>query len=116
MNQLDFSDGRFWLDLIQWLVMGVMALLMWLRKPGMDATKAVGELRTHIDERFTSIDKRLSTQEERALHVPSDQEIAELEGELKALRERVNGMGDTLSTIQRAVTRIEDFLLRGARP
>ncbi|WP_310609220.1 hypothetical protein [Limnohabitans sp.] len=38
-------EPRFWLDLLQWVLMGCLAALMWARKPGESADKAVAEMR-----------------------------------------------------------------------
>ena len=68
---MSFDDLRFWLDLVQWVVMGGLAVLMWARKPGEAAGADVTLLRTaaRVQERLTlqegSVLQALKVQERR---------------------------------------------------
>lgn len=56
---MNFLDPRFWLDALQWLVMGVLAMLMWARKPGESAGADVAALRIEL----TKLMERQAAQE-----------------------------------------------------
>lgn len=47
-HSMNFTDPRFWLDLLQWAFMGGLAVLMWARKPGESAGNAVNEMRIEM--------------------------------------------------------------------
>lgn len=100
MSGIDFSDPRFWLDLVQ-----VAAIVMlWLRKPGEDASV-----------RITSVEAEVKVIKERISHFPNNEELAELEGSLKAVLAQFDGLRDTVVNVRTAVQRIEDFLRSSSR-
>jgi len=96
MSQIEFNDPRFWLDVIQ--MVAIVAL--WLRKPGEDAGRAL--------ERLTN---RVDVLDERLKHMPSSEELAELEGNVLAIKATLQGMQETQQTTRATVTRIEQYLL-----
>lgn len=52
-------DSKFWLDLVQWVVMGALGVIMWVRKPGESAGAAVGEMRIEL----ARLHERIASQE-----------------------------------------------------
>jgi predicted nucleic acid-binding Zn-ribbon protein len=93
--QLDFSDGRFWLDALQML--GLIAL--WLRRPGEDAGR-----------RVDAIERKVDVIDERIKHMPTGDELTDLEGTVKEIRARMDGLQENVRGTREAVTRIENFL------
>ena len=70
-------ESRFWLDLVQWVVMGGLAVLMWARKPGEDASADLKQLRTEMADMrvdYARIHERLSLQESSVLQALKVQE------------------------------------------
>ena len=63
-------DAKFFLDAAQWLLTGGLAVLMWARKPGEDASADVSQLRAEIAEmrvEYARIHERLALQESSVL-------------------------------------------------
>ena len=108
MNSIDI---RFWLDLSQWLLMMVLAVTVWLRKPGHDAGEAVQALRIDLDKRLQGHSERLTEIEAHMEHMPTSEELEELKGTVKETGQRVAGIADGMSTMRNTLTRIETFLL-----
>jgi len=67
MVELDF---KFWLYLVQWVFMGGLAIIMWARKPGEDATLSMQNVLVEM----ARVQERLSQHESRILHSLETQE------------------------------------------
>lgn len=93
---MNLTDPRFLLDAVQCL--GLLAL--WLRKPGDDAKS-----------RIEVLDAQVKVIQERLTHMPSQEELTELEGSVRELVAELGGMRDAFQTLRESVRRIEDFLL-----
>lgn len=92
---MNFTDPRFLLDLAQ----TVIIVILWLRKPGTDAAAAV-----------TAMRERLGLVEERIKHMPTSEELAELEGSVRTINERTAGMSESMNVMRNQLSRIDDFL------
>lgn len=105
---IDFDAGvaRFALDLAQSLAL----VVLWLRKPGQDAATAVNTLRAHVDDLASDLRDRQALIEERIAHMPSDAELAKLEGAMKVIDARTLGMADNVVTLRGQMNRLEDYI------
>lgn len=92
---MNFSNPSFWLDAAQTLVI----VLLWLRKPGEDAKTNMAALGGRVD-----------VFEERMKHMPTSDELTEVEGTVRAMHAKLEGMADAVKTTRNGVQRIEDFL------
>ncbi|MNJ40419.1 hypothetical protein D3C77_353160 [compost metagenome] len=92
LDQLNFSFSA-----VQWVVLTVIGIYSWLTKRQAASAQELLELRT-----------RIVALEERVRHLPDHAAIAELLGDMKAVRAELAGM----QAISRAVDRINDYLLR----
>lgn len=90
------------------LVTFAIALAAWLRKPGEDAKSA---LQTHISTEHAGLREKVMTIEERIRHMPTSDELAELEGTVKKVEERTAGLNEGLLQVRKQLDRIENFLL-----
>ncbi|MCW5657432.1 MAG: DUF2730 family protein [Burkholderiaceae bacterium] len=104
-------DFRDVLTLINLLATGVLALLLWLRKPGVDAMRQVRAHAVQQAELHQEHQNRLTKLEAHVSHMPTDEELKELEGTVKAINERTRGLAEAVSTIRATLGRIENFLL-----
>jgi ElaB/YqjD/DUF883 family membrane-anchored ribosome-binding protein len=93
----------------------VANIALWLRKPGEDAGQAVQTLRSETRESISSLRGRADVMEERVKHMPTTDELTELEGQFSAIRERLVGLDDTTKNTRAAVQRIEDYLRRSGK-
>jgi predicted nucleic acid-binding Zn-ribbon protein len=98
-------------DWLQWLVMGIISLVVWLRKPGEDAKGAVTQLRESTDSQFAAVARRLTTLETHLEHMPTSEELAKLEGTVKQIDERTEGLSEALVQVRKQLDRIENFML-----
>jgi hypothetical protein len=99
-------------DWAQWLVMAVISLVVWLRKPGEDAKGAVTALRESTDTQLAGLAKRLTAVETHLDHMPTSEELAKLEGTVKQIDERTEGLAEAIGQLRIQLNRIEEFLLR----
>lgn len=109
------TDMKFWLDLAQWLVTIGLAISVWLRKPGEDAGAAVKALKEAVDTDLAAVKTRLATLDERVRHMPTSEELAELEGTVKAVGAQVDGLSEGLASVRMQLNRIENYILQANR-
>lgn len=108
---MNWTDPRFWADLVQGLVTAALAVSVWLRKPGEDAGRAVAELREDVDTQLKGHSERLTEIEAHMEHMPTDEELVKLEGAIKQLDERTKGMATQIGAMAGQLQRIETYLL-----
>ncbi|MFL1515275.1 DUF2730 family protein [Pseudomonas prosekii] len=96
LNQLNFS-----FQTVQWLVLTVLALYTWITKRQAASARELLELRT-----------RVIALEERVRHLPDQAAVADLLGDMKAVRAELSGVKDALRPLARSLDRINDYLLR----
>lgn len=102
---MDFlTDMRGPLDVLQTLAIIGIGLVTWLRKPGEDAGLAI-----------EAVHNRVTTLEERIKHMPTSDELSELEGTVKAINERTLGLAEAIGSVRASQARVESFLLNGGR-
>jgi uncharacterized coiled-coil DUF342 family protein len=130
-------DWKFWVWLGHMVVTAVIAVTVWLRKPGQDAASSVRRLRDNMNETVQKVRDELSRQtrelreimsneiadinsvqdrlEERVQHMPKREEVTEVRGDVKALVRQVEGLISTQNTQTMALSRIETYLLNKGR-
>jgi hypothetical protein len=119
---MNLTDPRFWLDLLQWVIVLAVAATTWLRKPGEAAVAGLATLRDHVDTQHKAISGDVATLRrhvddqhqvmhnnlavigERIAHMPTSEELAELAGSVKTLARMQDDMSKSLY-------RIENYLL-----
>lgn len=108
---MNFSEGKFWFDVAQWICTIALAVTVWLRKPGTDAGLAVNALKADVDLRLNAYAQRLTEIEAHMKHMATSEKLMELEGSVKQLNERTMGIDERLKTMRETLVRIESFLL-----
>jgi hypothetical protein len=105
---MNFADPKLWLDALQWLVMIVLAIVAYTRRPGEEASSTLST----ITVRLAHIDEKLSA-------FPSRQEITQLQMQVAAFNERMDAQDSVIVTLQkehaRRLERMEDFFLLNFR-
>ncbi|MOA14454.1 hypothetical protein D3C78_1345570 [compost metagenome] len=94
---MNLSELNFGFATVQWLVVTAVGIYSWLTARQAASGQELLELRT-----------RIVALEEAIRHVPDQTAIAELLGDMRALRAELLGM----QAIARSVDRINDYLLR----
>ena len=88
---------------------------IYLRKPGVDAAAAVELLRAEMARTLRKEDQRLTEIETHLNHMPSREELREVEGTLKQVSERTLGMSARVDSLATTLSRSETFLLNHGR-
>ncbi|MCY1561739.1 hypothetical protein D9M68_990400 [compost metagenome] len=64
-----------------------------------------------LAQRLTSQDNRILVLEQQVMHLPDSQQMAELAGDMKAVKAELAGVARELAPLARSVDRINDYLL-----
>lgn len=78
----------------------VALVVIWLRKPGQDAAQAVDHIKGRVD-----------VLEERIKHMPTTNELTELEGTVQAIKSTLDGLASMHDGMRKSLSRVEDYLL-----
>jgi len=109
---MNFDSFRDWLGPVMVIWNFALTAVLWLRKPGNDAVQAVGALRKDVDMKLETQSKTIAEIQAHMKHMPTNEELAELEGTVRQINERTTGLADSMTTVRTSLHRIEDFLLR----
>lgn len=109
---MDIRQVNDWLTLVLVLWSTGLTIAVWLRKPGVEAAAALAALKEEARARADALAHRVTTLEERVQHMPTSDELADLEGTVKAIDERTAGLAEAIGTIRTQLSRIETFLLQ----
>ncbi|BBT16241.1 hypothetical protein WP8S17C03_22900 [Metapseudomonas otitidis] len=64
-----------------------------------------------LEERLNKQDSRITILEQQIAHLPDSQQLAELAGDMKAIKAELEGVARSLDPLTRSVDRINDYLL-----
>ena len=105
------DEIKTWMLVILGLWSAGLSIVVWLRKPGEDASHAVKELRDELSSELGQAKDRLTAIETEIQHMPTSEELAQLEGTVKQINERTAAQSEQMKALAAAVSRIETFLL-----
>ncbi len=108
---MNLNDYETLAKLANWLVLGVLAFVTFMRKPGQDAAEAVKKLEAQMTNEVLAIAARLDVVEERMTHMPRNEDVARLTGEIQTLQVRVEGVQSGMEGMGHQLNRIENYLL-----
>lgn len=111
---------------LQWIVIGLGAAWVWLRKPGQAAERAVAELGAATKKEISDMEdrtertahgitQRLTILEERIRHMPTSEDIERLAEGMGDIRERVAATAQRSEQHTLQLNRIESYLLSNKR-
>lgn len=103
---------RPWIELSIVLWNCGLTAVLWMRKPGVDAAREVQKLRMDFDLNLKLQADQIIEMRAHMQHMPKTEELIKLEGTLRQLNERANGLAENMTTVRASLHRIEDFLLR----
>jgi len=63
------------------------------------------------DNELQDTKQRITTVEERVRNMPQPQQLAQLEGDMRELKAQLQAVNHSINTVQRGVSRINDYLL-----
>lgn len=100
MTNVNWDAAKFWLDVVQWIVLVAVVIAGWVRTGSSQNREVINVL----DERLDALDKRVISAEERLNHAPTHEDIAKLQAQYSALESKLDG-------VALQVNRIADHLL-----
>lgn len=98
---MNLNELNFGFQTVQWLILTILALYTWITNRQAASARELLELRT-----------RIVALEEHVRHLPEPSAVADLLGDMKAIRAELTGVKDALSPLARSLDRINDYLLR----
>lgn len=118
---METYDYKFWWNVVLSLATSVLAVLAWVRKPGEEAGIAVNKLRDLLKTDVAKLRELMSTEvadirllnarlEERVKHLPAGDDVAELSGDVKAIKAQLASLTGTQTAQSLALNRIETWL------
>lgn len=120
MDNIDYKAADVWLGLAQWAATGILAVWTYLRtqdRDNADAVKAVGtkveEVREAAESMHADLNLRLATVEERIKHMPTQDELARIEGDVAEVRAKLGGLEELLRRVEHQTNLIHQHLLTG---
>jgi Protein of unknown function (DUF2730) len=108
---MNFADPRFWLEIAVLALTGINTAVVWLRRPGEEAKASIQQLGVRIDGELGHLATRLHVVEQRMQHMPTDEELATLRGDVQQVMAVVNGQRDLLKRVEHQQTLILEQLL-----
>ena len=108
MTNIDFP---FWFEVLRWGVTLLLALVVWLRKPGEQAAQAVNLLNGVV----AKLQEEVRVLQERIQHMPTDEELAQLKGDVATIKAEVKGVSQLLERVEHQNTLIHQHLLNNSR-
>lgn len=98
---MSFEEASFSLKTVQWIVMDVLAIYTWLSNRQAASAQEMMVMRA-----------RIIALEENLRHLPDHSAVANLLGDMKAMRAELTGVKDVLAPLSRQLDRMNDYLLR----
>lgn len=92
------------------LTLGIGAV-MWLRKPGEDSGAAVKKEREERSLQMAELATRVSRIEEKLMHMPTNEELARLDGSLRESNARTEAMQSQLAGVSNQLALIQRYLM-----
>jgi predicted nucleic acid-binding Zn-ribbon protein len=93
------------------LATGVMAFVMWMRKPGEDAGKSIDSLKGEVSSMMNAQSERISRIEEQLKHIPTNDELQRLDGSLREANARIESIGHGQQRLLNQMDLIQRFLM-----
>lgn len=92
-------------------VVVAISLISFLFNFGLAVYVFISNRQAAKDKELQETKERLTKVEERVRNMPDHIVIAEISGDMKALKEQVAGLKDVISPLAKAVDRVNDYLL-----
>ncbi len=116
---IDYDAGRFWLGVLN--ALGTLAVFgyTYFATRDKDNAQHIKAVETALSNRIaehilkmTELTSRVTTVEQTLKYMPSQDEISELQGDMKAIKANQEATQREWHTIRQSLNRIEDFLLK----
>jgi hypothetical protein len=123
---MDAIDYKFWWNVALTLVTGVIAVIVWLRKPGEEAMASLPKMKKEFDDALLKLKDLFSAEvaelrsaqrliDEKIRNIPGAREVDQLAGDVRVVKTEVEALSKTQDAQTAALARIEQFLLQQGR-
>ena len=112
---LDYASINTAMVMFSLLWSAGLTAIVFLRKPGIDAGRAVDVLRADVDLKFAAQERRLTQIETHLKHMPSKEDLQMISGKVDVITERVFATVENQQAIKVTLARIETYLLQHMR-
>lgn len=116
--EVDYKAAAFYLDVLQWLSIGVVAVWGYLRTKDNDNVKSVAAVARQLGDFIESsrsanedLHTRLTTLQEQVRNMPTDQEVTHLSNDVSAIKAQISGVTNLLARVEHQTNLIHDHLL-----
>lgn len=109
---MTLDDSLIWIQLGTVLWNCGLTAVLWLRKPGEDAARAVEAMGDEVEAKLRSQAQKITEICAHMEHMPTTEEIARLEGTMRQVNERISGLADGMKMMRSSLLRIDDYLMR----
>lgn len=116
--EFDYKAAGFYLDVLQWISIGVVAIWGFLRTKDTDnarAVKTVAEELASFIKASTDANheqnNRLTVLEEAVKHMPTDQEVQQIANDVSSMKSRLEGQSQLLQRVEHQTSLIHEHLL-----
>jgi len=115
---VSYTAAAFWLSIAQWAFTVAVGAYCWLVTRQRATQHQMREAERRLHQRIDTHETRISRVESRVEHLPGHEDLADVRecmqrvaGDVRALREAIDGNGRQLKALERSVARINDYLL-----
>lgn len=113
---MDYEALRFWFDVFQLLLTGVVAVYVWLTSRHRVTTSAIRKLEEDVDQRLDNQGDRLTRVEQVVESLPRHKDIGQVYDRLNALHGQLQKLTGTVGGVARQLELVNDHLLnRGGK-
>jgi N-glycosylase/DNA lyase len=119
---MDYKAAAFYLDVLQWLSIGLIAVWGYIRSKDSDNNRAISKVANELADFIESSraanedqNNRLTMLQEKVSHLPTEQDVAHLSNDMSSVKAQINGMASLLSRVEHQTNLIHDHLLNKPR-
>lgn len=115
MNQIDYDAARFFLQLIEFLVVGAVSVYVYLSRRSQVTAEALETMRGEIDDRLSQHGERLSSLEASNARAPTHADLSDLHTRVTELARSVHELTGEFKSARGLLQVISDHLMRHER-
>lgn len=116
--EFDYRAAGFWFGVAQWVSQGAVVVWVYLRTKDTDNQRAVARVENELasfvraaNQANEAQNTRLTTLEVKVEHMPTDEDITHLAGEVSTVKEQVNSVAHLLARVEHQTGLIHSHLL-----
>lgn len=120
--EFDYRAAGFWFGVLQWVSQAAVVVWVYLRTKDTDNQRAVARVENELasfvraaGQANEAQNTRLTMLEVKVEHMPTNEEISALAGEVNTVKMQVNSVASLLARVEHQTTLIHEHLLNNKR-